>query len=52
VKRITRREWRAIARAIGLVLADESDEDTDVEALESAHLKVSERAWPDGSTDD
>lgn len=54
MKRINRREWRAIAEAISFRLAGEYDEgDIDAAALESAHEKASERAWADQEeTDD
>lgn len=49
-ERITRREWRVIAEAIGFRLAGDYDEDdVDAEALESAHRKATVRGWPGGS---
>lgn len=46
-KRLTRRELRALAEAAAFRLAGD-DGEVDVDALQSAHEKVSARGWPEG----
>lgn len=43
MSRLTRREWEAVNAALARVLADDNDDDVDVQAMASAQRKVWER---------